>query len=55
MIQGRNRNSFATPTIVVITTTTTTTTTMMSDNHDMKEIQQTAILGTAHTLRKAVK
>jgi hypothetical protein len=40
--------------IIIIIVNMTTTTTTMPGNHDIKEIQQTAILGTAHTLRKVV-
>ena len=40
--------------IIVIIVITKTKTTMMPDNHYIKEIQQTAILGTAHTLRNVI-
>ena len=54
-----NTTTIATTTTTNTTTITTTTTTddnnnNNNNNHEVKELQKTAILGTAHILRKAL-
>jgi hypothetical protein len=51
------RNSIIIIIIIIITTTTTTTTLNVSSipgNHEVRELQKTAILGTAQILRKVL-